>query len=49
MICSMAMEEFKSRFFSNRTFFYSYNIKMALINKAKMYKQNITLSVGLFL
>lgn len=39
----------KSRFLSKTTFFYSYNIIMTLTNGPKMYKINITVSVGLFL
>ena len=39
----------KSRFLSNTTFFYSYNIMMTLTNGPKMYNINITVSVGLFL
>ena len=43
-ICSMAVEECKSRFLSNTTFFYSYNMMIT-----KMHKQSITVSVGLIL
>ena len=39
----------KSRFLSNTTFFYSYNIMMTLTNGPEMYNINITVSVGLFL
>ena len=45
----MAAEEYKSRFLSNTMFSYSFNIMATLTNGLKMHKQNVTVSVGLFL
>ena len=39
----------KIRFLSNTVFLYSYNLMMTITNGLKMYKINITVSVGLFL
>ena len=42
------MEECKSRFSSNKTFLNFSNIMMTLINAARMYKQNVTVSLVYF-
>ena len=46
---SVAVEDCKARFLRNTTFFHSYNLMMTIANEPKIYKQNITVSVGLFL
>ena len=43
----MAVKECRRKFLSNATLFYPYNIMMALTNGRKLYKQNMSVSVGL--